>query len=112
MESTMSAPSFFEVVFAIAMGIVIAVGGARSKWKYVRQDEALQAESTWESMNSAIKVRVRRLAIFYVVCLYGMALALLLMILSRSAVFLVIAFLFGITIVFVDLFLYLDTRRR
>ncbi len=103
METAMNASSVLEVFVIIAVGFAVVVSGVRSKWKYISQVGDIQSE---------IKVRVRRLAILYVISIVGTALSLVILILSRSIVLSIVALVFAVICVFAHIFIDLDTSKR
>ena len=95
MEAITIYPSITEI-FVIAVGFAVAFSGIRAKWRYASQVRDIQTKNLSVDLNeSKIKVRVRRLAILYIICLLGMAFSLTVFIVNKSSAFSFIALVFA-----------------
>jgi hypothetical protein len=113
MATTLDAPSVFEIILFIAIGFVVVIWGVQSKWKYISQVGDIQSEDLGANFsNPEIKMRVRCLAILFVICMLGMAFSLIGMILSRSTSFAIVALIFAVIGTFAHIFIDLDTSKR
>ena len=112
MATTTDAPSVFEIILFIAIGFYIVIWGVRSKWKYIKPGDTQSEYSEVNLSRPEANVRVRLLAILYVICIFGMAFSLITMIINRSTIFSIVALLFAGMGAFAHIFIDLDISKE
>jgi hypothetical protein len=109
----MDASSILEIIVVIAVGFAVVAWGVRSKWKYISQVNHSHVDDPWVHVSEPeIKVRVRRLAVLCIICLLGMAITLIIMLLSRSTIFSIASLIFAVIAAFTHILIDLDTSKR
>jgi len=107
MESTIK-------VILIGLGFVVAILGIRSKWRYLGQARGAQIQSGSPALNKPrTEARVHRLAVLYVICVFGTAVSLAIFV--RNGFPVVVSFIavaFAVVTAVADILIDLDTSQK